>query len=247
MCFSANASFAASAVLIPSGGLCMSSIIANRKYRYLPLSAVPVFFGIQQFCEGMVWTNLALGEAGRAMCKIYSQAFLFFALSFWPVWMPFLAMMVEKKPRRRLWMALMMVIGLALGDFMFAPVASDTAGWLSTRVVCSSISYEYTGQLFVSVTTLIMRLVYLLVAGLPLILSTDSIVRRFGMLLVVSAGVTHAFYTYAFSSVWCFFAALMSGYLCWALSNEDDAIRALARTARRLLENMPTLRGSGQT
>lgn len=243
MCFSANASFAASAALIPSGGLCVNSVIQNRKYRYLPLSVVPVFFGVQQFFEGMVWTSLSAGEAGRSMVKVYSQVFLFFALSFWPIWMPFLAMMVEKRPRRRLFMAFMMVVGLALGDLMFAPVASDTAGWLNTRVVCSSISYEYTGQLLATLTTLMIRLTYLLVAGLPLMLSTDVIVRRFGAMLVVSAIVTHLFYTYAFASVWCFFAAVMSGYLVWALSNEDDAVRVLYRNFTRRLD-LPTLRGS---
>lgn len=223
MCFSANASFAASAALIPSGGFCVLSVLRTRKYRYLPLSVVPVFFGVQQFFEGQVWRALSYGDAGQAMCKIYSQLFLFFALSFWPVWMPFVSMTAEKRPRWRLFMATMMVVGLALGDLMFGPVASDTTGWLKTTVVCSSISYKYTGALmFQTVTTDLIRFLYLLVAGAPLLLSSDVIVKRFGVLLVVSAVASHLFFTYAFASVWCFFSALMSGYLCWALRSTTE-------------------------
>lgn len=237
MCFSANASFIASAALIPSGGFCVKSVIQRKKYRYLPLSVVPIFFGIQQFFEGMVWTSLAAGDAGQARCRIYSRIFLFFALSLWPVWMPFVAITVEKRLRWRFFMAAMMVVGLAAGDVMFAPLLSDTAGWLKTRVVCNSISYQYTSALiFASTTTALVRLGYLLMGGLPLLLSSDPIVRRFGGMLAVSAIVTHIFYTYAFASAWCFFAAVMSGYLCWALSGEINAVRALLATLSRRLE-----------
>ena len=218
MCFSANASFAASAALIPSGGWCVKSALQRGKRRYLPLAVIPVFFGIQQFAEGMVWRGLDMGEAGRLLCRKASVLFLFFALSFWPFWMPFCAMMAERKPWRRIFMACMMVAGIAAGDIMFGPVANDSERWLKTQVVCRSISYDYGGAgLFPSATSGMLRTAYLLVGGLPLLLCTDAIVFRFGVLLVLSALGTHFFYTYAFASVWCFFAALMSAYLCWSL------------------------------
>ena len=51
MCFSASASFTASAVLIPLG--LYSNHLATRHERpdYKPLALVPFFFGVQQLVE----------------------------------------------------------------------------------------------------------------------------------------------------------------------------------------------------
>jgi hypothetical protein len=235
MCFSANASFAASAALMPTGGACTAAVLRSRKYRYLPLSVVPIFFGIQQFFEGQVWRALAAGDSGQALCRVYSQLFLFFALSFWPVWMPFVAMTAERRPRWRLFMLLMMVLGLGLGNLLFGPVASDTEGWLKTIIVCNSISYRYTGSLlFQSVATDMLRFLYLVISATPLLVSSDAIVRRFGILLTISAAASYLFFSYAFASVWCFFAAIMSGYLCWALRAESASENPLTRLRRWL-------------
>ncbi|MFA6317093.1 MAG: DUF6629 family protein [Elusimicrobiota bacterium] len=221
MCFSANASFASSAALIPSGIWAVKASMKPGLRRYIPLAVVPILFGVQQFAEGMVWRSLEMGEAGRHMLRVSSTAFLFFALSFWPFWMPFTAMMVERRMGRRVFMGVMMVLGVIAGNIMFGPVANDTGSWLQTRVVCDSISYHYGGTtLFPSATTAMIRTAYLLVAGLPLLLCTDKVVFRFGVLLALSAAGTHYFYTHAFASVWCFFAALMSGYICWSLSGK---------------------------
>ncbi|MBI5882566.1 MAG: hypothetical protein HZB91_05625 [Elusimicrobia bacterium] len=220
MCFSANVSFAASAALIPSGGWCVKAALERGKRRYLPLAVVPVLFGIQQFSEGVVWRALDMGQAGVSLVKAASSAFLFFALWFWPFWMPLVAMMVEQRKGRRVFMGVMMVLGVAAGSLMFGPVAKDTENRLLTRVACNSIAYDYTGPTaFPSATTTMIRTAYLLVAGLPLLLCTDPIVFRFGVMLALSAAGTHYFYTHAFASVWCFFSALMSGYICWSLSD----------------------------
>jgi hypothetical protein len=54
MCFSATASFALSAFLLPIGAYCVKKTVEADK-RYLILAAVPVGFGIQQAFEGGLW------------------------------------------------------------------------------------------------------------------------------------------------------------------------------------------------
>jgi hypothetical protein len=61
MCFSAEASFAAGAALLPAGAYC-TSVAARKRPPYLPLAVIPVVFSFQQFAEGLVWVGLAQQE-----------------------------------------------------------------------------------------------------------------------------------------------------------------------------------------
>lgn len=216
MCFSASASFAASAVLVPSGGWCVLSVIRQRRFRYIPLAVIPVIFGVQQFLEGMVWKGISAGNA--EMTRRYSALFLFFALSFWPFWMPFVSLTMEKRLWKRFVMGFLMVLGVIMGDFLYGQIINEPERWLKIEVVCHSIRYTYLGAMaFQFLPTALSRGLYVVVGALPLLLCTDDILRRFGALMVFSAFMTALFYSYAYTSVWCFFAALLSFYLCWAL------------------------------
>src|SRR2546430_366407 len=95
MCFSAQASFAAAAFLLPGGVYCAGVAILRRP-AYLPLAVVPFVFSVQQFCEGFVWIGLDRGDAG--LVTTAALAFLAFALGFWPFWVPFCVLFLE--PRR---------------------------------------------------------------------------------------------------------------------------------------------------
>jgi hypothetical protein len=64
MCFSAEASFTASAALVPCGVYCLT-VARYRNPNYEPLALIPFFFGIQQFAEGMVSCSLRL-HSGRS-------------------------------------------------------------------------------------------------------------------------------------------------------------------------------------
>ncbi|MFA6091312.1 MAG: DUF6629 family protein [Elusimicrobiota bacterium] len=218
MCFSATASFTAGAALAPAGGYCVWSAFKNRDLRRLPLAMVPAFFGIQQFFEGMVWKTMAQGESGRPLVVRYSQAFLFFALFFWPVWLPFSSMILETRTGMRRFMGTICALGLILGLLLFWPVAADPERWLTTNIVCSSIHYGYIGTLlFQLLGVLPVRILYLIIGSLPMVLCADGVMRRFGAMLIASALISHAFFAYAYASIWCFFAAMLSGYLCWTL------------------------------
>lgn len=76
MCFSASASFAASAILASAG---VASIRKAADSSQVPFAAIALIFSAQQFCEGFLWIGLtsATSEAWR---QIPTHMFLFAAL-----------------------------------------------------------------------------------------------------------------------------------------------------------------------
>ena len=76
MCFSASASFTAGAFLVPISVYAVYSSVELKRYHYIMLSLVPLFFGIQQLIEGGVW--LAIAANSPHYIHLFSLGFLFF-------------------------------------------------------------------------------------------------------------------------------------------------------------------------
>jgi hypothetical protein len=214
MCFSAKASFASSAVLVATGGLATGFSMRRRDWRFVPFALVPVAFGVQQFCEGVVWVGLhqARGELVRSA----SLAFLFFALAWWPTWMPLAVSLTSGGWVRRISIGLL-VVGCVLAALLAGPVIADPDRYLTVRVIEHHIRYDIDAiPIFQALPKDPVKFVYLLAVGIPLFLYPERRVRVFGVLLVSAALVTKLLADYAYTSVWCFFAALLAVYLAWA-------------------------------
>jgi hypothetical protein len=212
MCYSAAASFSAAAVLIPTGAVCAKWVIRQHP-SYLPVALIPTFFGIQQCIEGFVWIGLRRNQP--ALTTPASVAFLFFALAFWPFWVPFSAAMAEPRPwKRRLIAALTLAAGV-FGATLITPILLHPEKWLTTAAVCHSVQYDYENlPLFQYIAHDVERLLYLVFVIVPLLLCSDRRLRIFGVLMLVSAVAARIVFHYAFASVWCFCAALLATYLC---------------------------------
>ena len=137
MCFSAQASFLASVALFPLGVAAVGTTWNQDRRELLPLAATPLFFSLQQACEGFVWRwiegpPLPSPEAPPLPVVAASLAYLFFAYAFWPVWMPLTA--VALHPRNepgnaeagmaRVWHALPW-LGLVPGLWLWLPLLGD--------------------------------------------------------------------------------------------------------------------------
>jgi len=212
MCFSPEASFAVGGALLPTGAYCLWSALAKGR-RYLPLAFVPLGLGLQQIAEGFVWRGLQAGDAVQT--REASLVFLFFALAFWPFWWPLLAAVLEPRPRmRRLFTAIAIA---AIGWFwvLFFPLAAGADSLLTTEIVHHSIRYSYPDlAIYDVVPRPVLRVLYLLCAVVPLALGSNISGRLPGLLVLASAVVAATAFDYAFVSVWCFFAAIISAYLC---------------------------------
>jgi len=213
MCLSAPASFGLGAALLPAGAYCVRAAVRKNR-RYLPLALVPILFGVQQVCEGLVWMTRDRDDA--ALASAAALGFLFFALSFWPFWFPLSAWCLEKRRRMRSGFAVVTFLGMAWSGLLYVPLLLRPER-LGVEVVHHSIHYDY-GNLavFQFVSAEFLRVAYLLLVVLPLIVCSDWQVKRFGVLLAAAAVVSQLVFAYAFASVWCFFAALQAVYLCLA-------------------------------
>jgi hypothetical protein len=94
MCFSATASFAAAAALIPSG---FYAIIKARgtNLHHVPFAAFPLAFGVQQVFEGMVW--LQIGGHTILDQQAAALGFTFFSHFFWLLWVPLSVWILERR------------------------------------------------------------------------------------------------------------------------------------------------------
>lgn len=214
MCFSAEASVAAGVVLLPAG--VYSTVAAVRKNRtYLPLAITPVLFALQQFCEGGVWVGL--GRNDPAVVRPFALAFLFFAVALWPGWMPLTAGLLERS-RRRGWMFAASAVGLVLGMTCYLPAALHADEWLVVQVVGHSVQYDLSAiPLGDTPVAGVFQWAYLALVCVPLLTTRDVWVRVLGVSVAVSAVVAFASFRYAFASVWCFFAAVISAQICHIL------------------------------
>jgi hypothetical protein len=217
VCFNAAASFAASAVLIPAG-IHTLRVAREAEPRWLPLAGFPLLFGIQQAMEGVLW--LALGDPlGRIVgvppgtaTPVMALGFLGFAYLLWPVLVPLSARSVEPGPRRRLLFGLLAVLGAAGGCFIYLPLLFNS-NWLEVSIHGGSILYEPKILFASALGTPLGRGLYALVVLVPLLTSSEQLVRRFGLMIFLSVVLSAVAYGFAFVSVWCFFAALLSAWL----------------------------------
>lgn len=215
LCVSAETSFGLAGLLAPVGVYCLN-VASQRDRSALPLAAVPLLFGVQQACEGLVWVGI--GREHVELTQAAALAYLFFALMFWLFWIPFSAVFLEPRRRIKFLLGFGAGLGLAGGLAFYLPILMNPEV-LVVSMVQHSIRYDIAQSPAVAtVPQFIWQLAYLSVVSLPLFLIAQ---KRKGMLafstaLVVSAAISHAYFWYAFASVWCLFAAILSlvlGYM----------------------------------
>jgi len=209
MCFSATASFSAAAVLLPAGVYCLKTSNQVDK-RYWVLAMMPFMFGLQQLLEGALWLSLEQGDVQAT--RDLALGFLLFSHLFWLVWVSYSSYQVESMPQRKQLFLGVAVFGVLFGVLMFVPLLYHH-DWLTVMIVQHSIHY---GMDFITdayVSQRLLAVIYGCVILLPLVLSSDRYHNILGALILVAGMVTWAFYDWAFVSVWCYFAALISLYI----------------------------------
>lgn len=135
-----------------------------------------------------------------------------FSHLFWPAWVPVSAWLVEPEARRRRYQLLLAAVGGALGLSMVVPILLFE-DWLAVEVAMGSLDYRTTLIHDAYVSREVLRAVYAVAVLGALGLSSHRPLRRFGLLVAVSLLAAEIFFPFAFISVWCFFAALLSAGL----------------------------------
>ena len=231
MCFSAQASFAASAALLPAGVYCVGSALRKRSGMLL-LALVPLAFSVQQFAEGLVWRGMEQGDS--VLVQNASVLFLFFAIVFWPFWIPLSLIPLATGSKSRGILVALAVLSL-VWLWLYLPMTADPGRWLSTRIDHHSIRYEYDDLPgFQVMSHQSWRIAYLLSICLPLVVcrrrgSGGKLAILGGSLVAGLFLVSYIVFWYAFTSVWCFFAAILSLILCGVFSQLSKATSSSER------------------
>lgn len=201
MCFSATASFTASAVLLVIG---VVTVRSARQPNEWPFAAIPLLFALQQFSEGIIWlTFQAEGPLVDSANVAMTYAYTFFSHVLWPMYVPVAVWLIEPAAPRRRTLAAFAIAGAVVGLFLLGVMFSFP---VTSRPTEHHV--EYVLPHFFGAATMTF---YMMASSVSLILSTHSTVKIFGVLAVLSFIVAYAFYATWFISVWCFFAGLMSG------------------------------------
>ncbi len=213
MCFSAQTSFGLCAILLPVSAYCVHSALAKNK-ALLSLGIIPLIFGVQQFCEGIVWTGIDRNDA--ELSRWAALVFLFFALAFWPFWIPFCAFLLEPGGWRRPLLGFFSILGLAVGVVLYVPVLLEP-GALAVEATHHSLYYDLTHTFAMRLLPFAWwQVLYVVIVATPPLTAPSRGFFIFGVAVVVSAAVSHVFFWYASASVWCFFAAVLSLYLSFS-------------------------------
>ncbi len=163
--------------------------------------------------------ELSTGDPG-GMVKVASLAFLFFGIAFSARLGSFRDRCpLRIGPGKRRAFYLLRVIGLAVGcPRLYSRRVSlwRVAGGRSTgpfdpvRLLTPLPAWH-------SAAGMAWRVLYLAAVCIPLLTSRDRQLWVLGASIVVAAVITHLVFWYAFTSVWCFFAALLSTHICCVL------------------------------
>ncbi|MBX3212428.1 MAG: hypothetical protein KF850_10380 [Labilithrix sp.] len=201
MCFSAEASFGAAALLTTLG--CVA-IRESPSRRLLAVAGIPILFAAQQASEGVLWLILDDAPFGKS-ATVVGRVFLFFALLIWPSYVPLAFSLIEPNRTRMRLLKAAGVGGLLLGSYLF--------GCASLRASDACIAFGniyYWVQIDVPLKPSL-PYVYAAFVVVPLLLSSVRGTGRLGLLVLVSFAVVGRVYAAGFVSVWCFFCAVLSG------------------------------------
>lgn len=210
MCFSAAASFTASAVL---GVVGIATIARAKNGREVPLAIIPLFFAVQQFIEGLLWVSLR-GTQEYALPLTY--LFLFFALLWWPIFAPLATYFIEDVPWRKKIIAGFCVLGIVVGVAQYSAFLWHP----TTGEVINKCIFYTAWRPFPQLPIVI--LYGLATVGASLI-SSKRIINLFGILSAIFAFIAWRIYAANFSSVWCYFAAVLSLILYFYFRSKKTA------------------------
>jgi hypothetical protein len=210
MCFSTEASFISGALLLPLGIYGTVQALRYNK-NYLLFAVMPLIFSAQQLIEGMVWLNLHQHDA----YGLYQAAlqYTFIAFFLWPMYAPFSIYFIEPDKNRKKIIGFVCIIGFILGTWIYFPLLFGIDK-LHVKVINDSITYNivpYTSLSYLYI------LLYIFATIFPMFYSSLKEIKIFGILSLASVICAGFMFHYAFTSTWCFFAAVLSIYAVYCL------------------------------
>jgi hypothetical protein len=198
VCFSATANFVGSAALGAVGVVTLTKVKHRRE---LLFAALPTLFAIHQFIEGFVWLGLD-GVLSPAVTHDMGAAFMLYAQGLLPFLLPLSVLLFEPGVKSRRRMLPFLILGGATALYILWAL---TAYPLQVYVRGNSIVYinQATNNTAVAV-------LYVIATCGSLFFSRIKPMILFGAANLAILLVVMEVKRYAFTSLWCAYAAVAS-------------------------------------
>jgi len=203
MCFSAGASFAGAAVISAIG---IAAVREVHKPSQKLFATIPLFFAFQQVAEGVVWLSLKQG-GDHSLQMAGAYIFLLMALVIWPMMIPMAVLRMEENIKKRKVMKWIFGAGLILSLYYAVCLVN-----LNVYPRINQFHIQYIND-FPKMLRHIAFGIYGFVTIAPLFISSVKRVSIFGILIIISFVITGILYKEYLTSVWCFFASLISAVI----------------------------------
>jgi hypothetical protein len=198
MCFSATANFVGSTALAGVGVVTLTKVKHRRE---LLFASLPILFAIHQFIEGFVWLGLD-GYLSPQVTHDMGAAFMLYAQGLLPFLLPLSVLLFEPdgKGRRRM----LPFLALGTGTTLYILWALTA---FPTQVFVKANSIVYINQATNNTTVAIL---YVIATCGSLFFSKVKAMVAFGVANLTILLIVMAFKRYAFTSLWCAYAAIAS-------------------------------------
>jgi hypothetical protein len=215
MCFSATANFVGSGVL---GAVGVVTLTRVRHRRELLFAALPLLFAVHQFIEGFVWLGLD-GILSPAVTHDMGAAFMLYAQGLLPFLLPLSVLLFEPDAKSRRRMQPFLVLGAATTLYILWALTA-----FPTQIYIRGNSIVYINQ---ATNNTAVAVLYVIATCGSLFFSKIKMMVTFGVANLAVILVVMAFKRYAFTSLWCAYAAIASIIILayfWA-SHEERPFR----------------------
>jgi hypothetical protein len=198
VCFSATANFVGSAVLGTIGVVTLTHVKHRRE---LLFAALPTLFAVHQFIEGFVWLGLD-GILSPAVAHDMGAAFVLYAQGLLPFLLPLSVLLFEPNtPSRR---RMLPFLGIGGGTTLYILWAL-TAYPLQVFIERNSIVY-----INPATNNTVVAVLYVIATCGSLFFSKVRAMILFGAANLAILLIVMEVKRYAFTSVWCAYAAVAS-------------------------------------
>jgi hypothetical protein len=198
MCFSATANFVGSGVLGAVGVVTLTKVKHRREFLF---ASLPTLFAIHQFTEGFVWLGLD-GTLSSTVTRNMGAAFMLYAQGLLPFVAPLSVMLFEPTRQRRRRMLPFVIIGGTTALYVLWGLTA-----YPTDIYVKNNSIVYINH---ATNNIVVAGLYVIATCGSLFFSKIRMMVVFGAVNLVILLLVDAIKRYAFTSVWCAYAAVAS-------------------------------------
>jgi hypothetical protein len=198
MCFSAAANFVGSGAL---GAIGVITLTRVKHRRELLFASFPALFAIHQFIEGFVWLGLD-GMLSSQVTHNMGAAFMLYAQGLLPFLLPLSVLLFEPDARSRRRMLPFLVIGVLTALYILWALTA-----YPTQIFVKGNSIVYINQ---ATNNTFVAVFYVIATCGSLLFSKVKDMAIFGVANLTILLAVMAVKQYAFTSLWCAYAAVAS-------------------------------------